>query len=103
MTDREDRAAESRSVLFGHGGHRRVTATMVFCGTFGPNYVPFVQAKALAYGVEVVVTADVGTVTVVATGPEALVGALEMAACIGTDDARVVGWEIEEMRADDWA
>ena len=94
MTDQGDGAAESRSVLFGQGGHRRVTATMLFRGTFGPDYVPFVRAKAVAYGVEAVVTAGVGVVTVVATGPEALVGALEMAACIGTEDARVEGWEV---------
>jgi acylphosphatase len=53
------------------------------------TYLPFVLNRARWLGLDGWATAEPGRATVVAAGPEALVGALEMACTLGPLDALV--------------
>lgn len=89
------RSGGESSGFFGRGGDRRVRAKMVFSGHFTPNFQPYLVKKSdqLKLDTSVSVTPTIATVT--STGPEALVGALEMAACIGTEADAIESWTIE--------
>jgi acylphosphatase len=62
-----------------------------------PNYLEFVVERAMWLGIDGWVAAnDDDTITLIAAGPEALVGALEMACTLGPldaliDDVRAIG------------
>lgn len=54
-----------------------------------PRYLAFVAERAAWFGIDGWAAAGDGTVTLVAAGPEAMVGALEMACTLGPLDALV--------------
>jgi acylphosphatase len=60
------------------------------------SYLAFVAERAAWFGVSTWPSVDNGTVTVLVSGPEAMVGALEMACTLGPIDALVDELRTEE-------
>ena len=70
---------------------------MTFHGQFSHSFIAFIEGKAaqLSISVTVTVTLSAAQATVEAQGCSALIGALEMAACIAPADCRVDSWELD--------
>jgi acylphosphatase len=62
------------------------------------SYLAFVADRAAWFGLSTSASVDNGTITVLASGPEAMLGALEMACTLGPIDALV-----DELRAEEEA
>ena len=67
---------------------------MIFRGTLGPPFEAFVRARSARLSLALEIHCNEATATLVVTGPEALVGALEMAACVAPDECLVEDWAV---------
>lgn len=90
--DQTDVAQAQDSGPFGRGGQRPVGARMEFHGRLGPAFLAFAKARAQRLDLKGWALLDGSRVLVVVQGPEALVGAFEMACCIGPDEEEVLSW-----------
>lgn len=77
---------------FGRGGARLVAHRFDFFGTLGPAFMTFAQARAAQLDLTGWIEDGGNRVAVLVQGPEALVGAFEMACCIGPDRCFVQDW-----------
>jgi len=80
---------------FGRGGNDFMHVKMTFHGQFSRSFIAFIEDKAAQLSISVTVTLNAAQATVEAQGCSALIGALEMAACIDPDDCRVDSWELD--------
>jgi len=85
---------------FGRGGHRRVHACLNLEGTFTERYCAFLEDKARRLGLPLTLSHDKSSVVAKLSGPEALIGAFEMSAIIGTEDSTVDIWSLRLSGAD---
>ncbi|MEJ6392482.1 hypothetical protein V8J82_04390 [Gymnodinialimonas sp. 2305UL16-5] len=88
----------ARSGGFGRGGEDIVRARMVFNGSFCGSFATFVADKAERLSLSVSIDCSDHQAIITATGPSALVGALEMAACIAPEDCVVTDWVTTETK-----
>ena len=79
---------------FGRGGNDFIRVKMTFHGQFTYSFKHFIKDKAAQLSINATVTIKDSEATVVAQGCSALIGALEMAACIAPDDCRVDSWKL---------
>ena len=87
---------DARSGPFGRGGGRVIRVQLRFSGRLGPEFEAFVRARALRLSVRVAVICDMTQAIVEAEGVEAMIGALEMAACIGPEPCSIDSWSCSE-------
>ncbi len=84
--------AQQSSGPFGAGGDRSVAVKMEFFGNLGPDFLHFATLRANRLGLVGWIRAGGNRVLVHLEGAEALIGAFEMACCIGPDTAMVEDW-----------
>lgn len=77
---------------FGRGGQTLVGAMLSFHGRLGPAFLAFAAARARRLDLTGWAVQDGDCVRVMLQGPEALIGAFEVACCIGPDEDEVLGW-----------
>lgn len=77
---------------FGRGGARHVALRFEFFGTLGAPFVAFAVARAGRLDLTGWIAEEGNRVAVYVQGPEALVGAFEMACCIGPNRCLVQDW-----------
>lgn len=82
---------------FGRGGGRVLRMRLVFRGKLGPPFEAFVQARARRLSLPVEMTCSETEAQVLTQGPEAMIGALEMAACVAPANCVVETWACEEV------
>lgn len=86
---------------FGRGGKRSASVDMVFRGSLGSAFLAFAKARAdrlsLKGWIEV---AGNDRVLAHVEGPDSLVGAFEMACCIGPEQSMVDDWTCRDAHAD---
>lgn len=66
-------------------------------GRFSPSMSAYLKERAQRLSLQVTLDLSPKQTIVVAAGPGALLGALEMAACIAPDDCLVVEWKVEDI------
>lgn len=77
---------------FGRGGDRRVHARLLLEGSIGDDYIAFLQDKARRLSLSLELTRRNSSVIATLNGPDALIGAFEMSAIIGTQDCQITDW-----------
>ncbi len=77
---------------FGRGGHQITGVRMEFFGRLGPAFLDFAIARAHRLDLKGWVTPFENRILITVQGPEAMVGAFEMACCIGPDEDEVQDW-----------
>lgn len=77
---------------FGRGGQRPVSVRLEFTGQLGPAFTDFARARAERLDLKGWIDCQAHRATVHLDGPEALIGAFEVACCIGPDAAYVEDW-----------
>lgn len=82
---------------FGAGGRSPVAARLHFWGVLPPVFCAFAKARAERLSLTGFMRCDGAEAVAVVAGPDALVGAFEMACCIGPDAAVVEGWRREAL------
>jgi acylphosphatase len=93
--------ASQESGPFGQGGNRVVAVEMAFFGSLGADFVRFAEIRARRLGLTGWIEETSGNrVLVHVEGPEALIGAFEMACCLGPDTTMVEDWESVETPRD---
>ncbi|MEM9626305.1 MAG: hypothetical protein AAGA21_08735 [Pseudomonadota bacterium] len=80
------------SGTFGRGGHRRVLGSLSFEGRLGPAFAQFAQTRARRLSLTGSIRYDATHAVVSIEGPEALVGAFEMACIIGPETCSIDNW-----------
>lgn len=79
---------------FGRGGDRHVHAQITFEGIMSDAFVAFLREKARRLSLRFSLCRRPECIVVDVQGCEALVGAFEMSAILGTDDCLVENWTI---------
>jgi hypothetical protein len=77
---------------FGRGGHHRVTGFLSFRGRLGPTFARFAQTRARRLSLNGAIQSGPEHAIVRIEGPEALVGAFEMACIIGPETCSIDHW-----------
>ena len=85
---------------FGRGGEHPVAVMMAFYGMLGPAFVEFAIARANRLSLTGWIREEGNRVLTHIEGPEALIGAFEMACCLGPLEADVQDWDSTEVVAD---
>lgn len=80
---------------FGRGGGNTVRARLRFGGALGPDFADFVAARAKRLSVSAQISGTLSEMVVDVEGVEPMIGALEMAACIGPETCRIDWWTCE--------
>lgn len=80
------------SGAFGRGGHRRVAGFLSFRGCLGLAFARFAQTRAKRLSLNGGIQYGPERAFVRVEGPEALVGAFEMACIIGPECCSIVDW-----------
>lgn len=78
---------------FGRGGGDTVRVQLRFHGVLTEDFAAFVQSRADRLSVAVHITSTATDALVMAEGSDAMIGALEMAACIGPESCRIDRWD----------
>ena len=74
---------------FGRGGHRHVAGFLSFRGCLGPAFARFAQTRARRLSLNGTIQYSPQRAIVRIEGPEALVGAFEMACIIGPESCSI--------------
>lgn len=77
---------------FGRGGHRRVAGCLSFRGRLGPAFARFAQTRARRLSLNGKIQYGSQHAIVRIEGPEALVGAFEVACIIGPETCSIDDW-----------
>lgn len=88
------------SGAFGRGGQRPVSVRMEFTGQLGPVFTTFAQTRAERLDLKGWIIGQEHRALVYLDGPEALIGAFEVACCIGPDAATIEDWTCSEAPPD---
>ena len=80
------------SGAFGRGGHRRVAGFLSFRGRLGPAFAHFARTRARRLSLIGEIQFGPERAIVRIEGPEALVGAFEMACIIGPEACSIDDW-----------
>ena len=80
------------SGTFGRGGHLRVAGFLSFYGCLGLAFAKFAQARARRLALDGSIRYGPKRAIIRIEGPEALVGAFEMACIIGPEACSIVDW-----------
>ena len=80
------------SGTFGRGGHRRIAGVLSFRGCLGPAFARFAQIRARRLSLNGGIQFGPKHAIVRIEGPEALVGAFEMACIIGPEACSIDDW-----------
>lgn len=86
---------------YGRGGHRPAAVEMSFFGRLGPVFVAFAKARADRLSLKGWIEQGGNRIRAHVEGPEALVGAFEMACCIGPEQSTVNDWICKDVVADE--
>lgn len=84
-----------KSEPFGAGGDAVIAARFEFSGDLAPSFSAFAHARAKRLSLTGWIAVDGRVAVAEVEGPEALVGAFEMACCIGPEDCFVNAWRRE--------
>lgn len=79
---------------FGRGGASRVAVDLDFTGKLGPAFTAFAMARARRLGLTGWIEGGSTHARAHAEGSEALVGAFEMACCVGPDQSLIYAWTV---------
>ncbi|MEM7045302.1 MAG: hypothetical protein AAF543_21030 [Pseudomonadota bacterium] len=80
------------SGTFGRGGHRRIAGLMWFEGRLGSAFASFAEERARRLSLKGDIRWGAQHAMVRIEGPEALIGAFEMACIIGPESCQVDDW-----------
>lgn len=78
---------------FGRGGGDTVRVQLRFHGALSEDFAAFVQSRADRLSVAVRITSNATDALVEAQGSDAMIGALEMAACVGPESCQIDWWD----------
>lgn len=87
-------SAGRSSGAFGQGGQRQIHARLSLKGRLTDHYCAFLEEKARRLSLDISLVRVESGVQVNFSGPEALIGAFEMSAIIGTQDCTVDTWSV---------
>ena len=85
---------------FGRGGQRPVALRFAFTGRLGPAFLEFARIRADRLDLRGWIAGEDDHAEAQIEGPEALVGAFEVACCIGPDNVAVEDWTSTETAVD---
>lgn len=85
---------------FGKGGDRPAALEMEFFGTLGSDFIAFATARAARLDLKGWISEGGNRVIAHVEGPEALIGAFEMACSIGPDQVAVEDWTCKDVDAE---
>lgn len=82
---------------FGRGGERLVRMRFRFHGILGTGFSRFARSRIKLLGLSGWISCGLDEAVIQVEGPEALVGAFEVACCIGPDECDVEHWDGQEL------
>lgn len=94
------RVTVEESGPFGKGGNRSAAVEMEFFGTLGSDFIAFATARAARLDLKGWIGEGGNRVIAHLEGPEALIGAFEMACSIGPDTVAVEDWTCRDVAAE---
>lgn len=83
--------------LLGYGDAEWVEQQIVLNGHFTASILDYLNQRAARLSLCISLNLSPRQISLVASGPKALVGALEMAACIAPDDCFVEDWYVKDV------
>ncbi len=100
MTDAPEGAPEGSNVRhsgpFGAGGTRMRRVRVAFFGRLGSEFVAFAEDRVHRLDLRASIVEVGERVEIEVEGPEAMLGAFEMACCVGPDRCLVEEWTVIE-------
>lgn len=82
---------------FGRGGGQVLRVRMTFSGRLGPAFSAYVLNRADRLSLKLDIHCTDTEATLLIEGQDAMIGALEMAACIGPETCDVTHWNCVEL------